>query len=287
MWNNGEVLKIPNTCYTLKGFSIAALRTNFFIPELKVMLDGGLSANLAPENILITHGHSDHVANLPYHLYTANEKRINIFTPAESYLRINRYIEAAFAMSIDCDENDESFRTKLQSLYELFPSFPGRTEIFVNGNRSMGLEIIPCDHSVPSIGFGLIEKRLKLKPEYSHLQGKEIGQLKKSGIEINYEVEFPFFLYLGDTSEKVLLNENILKYKTIMIECTFILDDELEQAGLTKHIHWQYLKPFILAHPEIYFILYHFSQRYKPEEIQAFFEPLRHEIPNFHAWISS
>lgn len=289
MWNNGEVLKIPGTGYTLKGFSIAALRTNFFIPELKIMLDGGLSANLSPETILITHGHSDHVANLPYHLYTANEKRISIFAPAQSYQRINRYIVSAFAMSRDCEESDEDFQQYLQGLYELFPTFHGTTtEIPVNsGARSMILETIACDHNVPSIGFGLSEKRLKLKPEYTGLSGKELGQLKKSGTDINYEVEFPFFVYLGDTSEKVLEFEGLLKYRTIMIECTFLLDEELEQAAITKHMHWKYLYPFIVDHPDNFFILYHFSQRYKPEEIKAFFEPYRNDLQNFHVWISS
>lgn len=42
-WNDREPIKIPNTEYTLKGFSIAALRTNFYIKELGIMLDAGLS----------------------------------------------------------------------------------------------------------------------------------------------------------------------------------------------------------------------------------------------------
>jgi ribonuclease Z len=287
MWNKGETFKIPNTCYTLKGFSIAALRTNFYIPELKVMLDGGLSANVSPDNILVTHCHSDHVANLPYHLYSAIDKKITIFAPAENYQRINRYIQAAFAMTGNTDENDEEFNKNLNSWYEMIPAYKGRTEIIVSGNRTMGLEIIPCDHGVPSIGFGLIEKRLKLKAEYAQLPGKELGNLKKSGVEINYEVEMPFFLYLGDTSEKVLLDENILKYRTIMIECTFLLEEESEQATMTKHMHWKHLYPFIQAHSEIFFVIYHFSQRYKAEEIKAFFEPFLKEMSNFHPWISS
>lgn len=216
MWNSSDqVFTLPGTSYTLKGFSIAALRTNFFIPELKIMLDAGLSANLAAETILVTHGHSDHVANLPYHLYMANDKKINIFLPAESYQRIDRYIRSALSMSRNCDDTDADFQDHLQHLYELFPSFHGtKTEIFVNGqSRTMLLEIIGCDHNVPSIGFGLIEKRKKLKPEFASLSGKELGQLKKSGVDINYEMEFPFLVYLGDTSSKAQRDSMMVKPK--------------------------------------------------------------------------
>jgi len=63
-------ITIQNTKYTLAGFSIAALRTSFYIKELKIMFDAGLHAEFVPEVILVTHQHSDHCANLPYHLYS-------------------------------------------------------------------------------------------------------------------------------------------------------------------------------------------------------------------------
>jgi len=95
-------------------------------------------------------------------------------------------------------------------------------------------------------------------------------------------------LFLGDTSKIVLENENIYKYKTIMIECTFILDEELEQADITQHMHWNYLKPYVEKYPDITFVLFHFSQRYKRTEIESFFEiqKVDNNLNNIITWIS-
>ena len=37
LWDDREAIKIPGTEYTLRGFSIVALRTNFYIKELGIM----------------------------------------------------------------------------------------------------------------------------------------------------------------------------------------------------------------------------------------------------------
>lgn len=72
-----------------------------------------------------------------------------------------------------------------------------------------------------------------------------------------------------------------------MIECTFILEEELQQAEITQHMHWNDLEKAIRSHPDNFFILYHFSQRYKPEEIRQFFAVNASDIRNMHTWISS
>jgi len=46
VWSSRTPHKLAGSGYTLKGWSIAALRTNFYIPELGVMFDAGLSGGM-------------------------------------------------------------------------------------------------------------------------------------------------------------------------------------------------------------------------------------------------
>lgn len=70
-----------------------------------------------------------------------------------------------------------------------------------------------------------------------------------------------------------------------MIECTFIDIEELDRAIGTKHIHWNHLEEYVINHPDITFILYHFSSRYKAQYIDEFF--LKLNIPNVVIWNSN
>ena len=71
-WKEHSPIPIPGyPQITLMGWSVAALRTNFYIKELGLMLDAGLSSpTWVINHLLITHCHSDHCANLPFHLYS-------------------------------------------------------------------------------------------------------------------------------------------------------------------------------------------------------------------------
>jgi ribonuclease Z len=138
-------------------------------------------------------------------------------------------------------------------------------------------------HSVTCVGYGFIQEKKKLKQEYIGVQGKQLGELRKNGIVIDYLVENPMFAFLGDTTiqffeEHSKLKDNgepsIFRYPLIIVECTFLGSDELDQerADKKKHINWPRLKPYIEAHSKILFVLIHFSRRYNDTTIRDFFE---------------
>ena len=279
IWTTHPPITLNSTSYSLMGYSIAALRTNFYIKELGLMLDAGLSiAKVTINHMLITHCHSDHIATLPFHIYSYKEnEKIKIYIPKGIEKHIKDFIEITYLLSSHTFPEEEGIKREdlyLYNFYELIIVEPGMI-LDINIKKSnFGLEIFKCYHQVPCVGYGIFEKRKKLKEEYVNLKGKEIGELRKKGIEINYEYQFKFLCYLGDTSKDIFNNEQwdkIIQYKNIVIECTFIKDDDLEQADKTFHIHWKFIEPIIDKYKDNIFILIHFSQRYDNSELIEFF----------------
>lgn len=106
----------------------------------------------------------------------------------------------------------------------------------------LDIEVFECDHPIPTISYRISETKQKLKEEYLQLHGREIGKLQKEGVEITREVQQKRFAYVCDTSIAVFdLNPTILHYPVVFIECTFLYDDELDNAIQTQHMHWSQL----------------------------------------------
>lgn len=151
----------------------------------------------------------------------------------------------------------------------------------------LSIEVFECDHAVPTVSYGISEIKTKLRDEFIGLTGKEIAKLRSEGIDVSQKVQQKKLAYICDTSIAVFdLNKTILEYATIFIECTFLYSDEYDNAKSTKHIHWSQLKPYIKSNPNIFFVLFHFSQRYRDCEIDEFFrkEMEENEIKNIYWW---
>lgn len=282
VWNQ-QKHRINNKDLTLMGYSVAAQRTNFYIRELNIMFDGGLSSNFAPSHLFITHAHTDHIANCPWHFNPGDTNTVQFYVPASVGLRMQNFLEASHPYSgSNLLIGQSSMITNVYNITEV--SSNSILNITIKGKKYL-VEIIECDHTVPCVGFGFSEIKTKLKEEYLELKGNEIKELREKGVEITQNIIMPMFVYLGDTGKKILSDPKIEKYQTIMIECTFLEDSEIERADETKHMHWISLKPYVIAHPQNTFILYHFSSRYRREFIRDFFK--NENIPNVIIWNSN
>lgn len=269
----------------LRGYSWAALRTNFNVKRL--MFDAGLSSNITADYLFLTHGHSDHAASLYFHTLT---KDIIIYAPIEIIPLVEDLLRTTFQLS----DFGVPFDRQLAK-YSLVGVKPDdNNEIIITHNGKPHLvKIYKNDHSVPCVSYGICESVKKLKKDFQHLidqnMGSEVGRLRKEGVIVDDISYIPRFVYIGDTSEKVFeINPELFEYRDIIVECTFLFEDDLDQATVTKHCHFSRLRPYITAHPECRFILYHFSLRYSPRDIELFFAE---DGPNFeknvYPWISS
>ena len=291
-WTAHPPTNLPTTQYSLKGYSLAALRTNFYIKELGIMLDAGLSSPTVTINhLLVTHPHSDHVANLPFHIYSYKAPdKIQIYVPKGIEKHIKEFIESAYLLSSHTFPEEENIKREdlyLYNFYDLIIVEPEQEIPILIKKNKFNLEIFKCFHQVPCVGYGISETRKKLKEEYVGLKGNEIGELRKKGVEINVEVKVKFLCYLGDTSKEIFEGEQwerIVQYKNIIIECSFIRDSEIEQADKTFHIHWNHIEPIIDKYTNNTFILIHFSQRYDNSELVEFFN--KKAKPNVIPWIN-
>jgi ribonuclease Z len=279
---------IPGTSWDIIGYSRASYRTGFYIKSLDLMIDAGPQKTGNPKNILITHCHGDHIANIPFTLIGLNKiidpntneitfEKPNIFVPAESKDKLNNYINSMFAAN-NCEDFNET-------IVNYYPVKGG--EIFndyISKNTKISIEVFKCDHSVPTVAYGISVKKEHLKEEYRKSESKILGDLRKKGIEITYTELEPKIIFVWDTSINILeTSPDVLNYPVIMIECTFLFDDDYEQSLTKKHIHWNSLKPYVIKNNHILFVLTHFSLKYKEKDILAFFN--QQNIPNVKPWI--
>lgn len=241
------------------GYSVAGEETVVAMPQLDVCFDVGKAPDqIIPINhILLTHGHMDHSAGFAYYLSQRKFCGISagtILAPDNLLPSIRQIIDAWSKLDgnkipaklVGVEAGDE---------YKIKPNLIARA--------------FPTKHCNGSIGFSIIEKRKKLKPEYKGLTGPQIVELKKQGIEIDYPLEFPIVTYLGDTQ---YVDFSQLKYiadsRILIAECTFYEGEHTTRAKAGRHMHVDELATLLTKLNNEHIIITHTTQRTPMSEIR-------------------
>jgi ribonuclease Z len=246
------------------------------------MLDAGAQNFSNPEHIFITHGHGDHTAELPHTMIaeTGQKYVFSLYGPRRSEGFVSGYIRSFFELN--------SMKTGAPIPGFRYRELDAGSELDFTANTfRLRVKAIDCDHSVPTISYLFSKYTDKLKESYRGRSGKELAQLRKSGTAIMDTVCQPLFAFVCDTSIKTVAKyeDTLSQYPYVIIECTFLYPDELERARQTRHIHWSQLRPYVVAHPSVTFVLIHFSLRYRDEEIDEFFAG--EQVSNAVPWTES
>lgn len=299
-WEN----KITLCHKTFSGYSRSAYRTGFCLNDLDLYFDAGLSTFSKVHSVLITHGHGDHVFSLGSFCFSDN--KVAIYAPEKSIPYLEGMLLNLYTANF---ESEAAGRHYLNLHAEFRPiklaglSYGQAVESFrVEPKPKQLYEIRPyrLDHSISTCGYGVSVIKKKLNPVLSGLglsksdlskviralkSGGNLSELLSSeqiwlvtGIDVSVEVSEPELIYLTDTTVKFLdVCADVWQYPNIIIECTFLSDEDLDEVTVKgkKHIHIDQLIPHIKSHPDNHFILIHFSQKYTDDTIM---EILREKI---------
>ncbi len=238
--------------YRVQGISIAGEQTVVHVPELDVAFDIGMCPRVAlsARYVALSHGHMDHVGGLPYYFSQRMFQKMGVGT-CVCHASLARSISAMMQSWIDL----ESQRTP----HEIIPLEPDEQIEIKNNIFLRGIEV---SHTVPALGYAVVEHRSKLKSEFSDLPQAKLRELKSSGTEITRTIEIPLVAYTGDTEmSPCLFRDEFVKAQVVICECTFFEADHQKRAKIGKHIHVQDLAKLLEVWQAETIVLIHQSRR--------------------------
>ena len=240
------------------GYSVAGEETVVAIPKLDVCFDIGKAPDqfIPINHVLLTHGHMDHAAGFAYYLSQRNfcgQSAGTILAPKNLIKPMKEIIDSW--VKLDGNKIPANLvGVKPGDEYQIKPNLFAR--------------VFPTKHSKGSVGYSIIEKRKKLKHEFTGLNGKQIVELKKQGIEIDYTLELPIVTFIGDTQYVDFSQlDYIAKSKILIAECTFYEDEHTSRAEAGKHIHIDEFKTLLQNMQNEHIIIIHATQRTGMKEI--------------------
>ncbi len=249
------------------GYSIAGEETVVAIPQLDVCFDVGKAPDqiISINHVLLSHGHMDHAAGFAYYLSQRNFCGLpagTILAPWDLLAPMREIIDAWGRLDGNKVPNN-LVGVQPGDEYQIKPNLFAR--------------VFPTKHGQCSVGYSIIEKRKKIRPEYAKLTAPQIVELKKQAVQIDYPLEVPIVTYISDTQYVDFSQlDYIVKSKILIAECTFYEVDHTGRAEAGKHMHVNEFAQLIQKLQNEHIIIAHTTQRTPMREIR---EILKKTLP--------
>jgi ribonuclease Z len=260
MIKNLPVKTLRHRELTIEGYSRAAVQSYWRIPELKLGFDLGAHpwSFMGTSVWFVSHAHLDHIAALP--VYVARRRMMKmepptiylpeeVVDPVERLLKIVTRLDRGRLPCTLCGVKDGD-------------QIEISREHVVTASRTQ--------HTVPSLGFVVWERRRKLKPEFLELSGDQIRDLRLGGTEITEERRIPLVAYLGDSAPAGLDRcEAMYQAQVLIVEMTFVAPSHRkEKIHKYGHIHLDDIVERRERFHNECIIAAHFSTRYHGRRIE-------------------
>lgn len=236
----------------LVGFSLAGEETVIAVPEYNVCFDVGRAPReiISIDNVCLTHGHMDHSAGIAYYL---SQRGFVGLGPGRLIVHKNLAPLIKQLMSIWAEIEGNPSPGAIVGVEHLQE---------VELRRGLILRAFNVNHGANALGFSLIERRHKLKPELIGKSGPQLVELKKKGIPIEDEIEVPLVTCTGDTALGRFFDlDFVRKSRVLLVECTFFDRDHRDRARAGRHIHVDEINKVCEAVPEAQICLIHVTRR--------------------------
>ncbi len=238
--------------YRVQGISVAGEQTVIQVPELDVAFDIGQCTRsvLSVPTIALSHAHMDHLGGLPYWFSQRYFQKIGGETHMPEKIdgkpegKNEGKPKVPVGRCICHPELEQPLRGMMRAWeplerqktpFEIVALEPEK-EIELKNNISM--RAIATRHTVPSLGFSVLERRSKLKEEFRDLPQEKLRELRSRGTEITRQMEIPLVAYTGDTAPgEYLVRDEFAEAKIVIAECTFFEPDHNDRARTGMHLH--------------------------------------------------
>lgn len=266
--------------YRVQGISVAGEQTVIQIPELDLVFDMGqcTRASLSSPTVALSHAHMDHLGGLPYWFSQRYFQKIG----GETHMpdRADGKPRVPVGRCVCHPELEPHLRAMMRAWEPLerqrtpFEIVALAPESDLEIKNNILLRAVATKHTVPSLGFAVLERRSKLKEEYRDLPQEMLRDLRSRGTEITRMVDIPLIAYTGDTAPgEYLVRDEFADAKIMIAECTFFEPDHGDRARTGMHLHIDDIIRMLPVWKAEAIVLVHASRRttihYARERIEA------------------